>query len=794
MVIWLVALGASAQGSRAIAAEFQGWQGMRVIHQEGNPDRLVVGDLEGNGRRQVIVVNTRQSRLDIYRWLPAAERPTPTKSDPTRPNELPLAPEWDHQEVGLDELPADVVLHDLDGDRKPELLVLTGPQLKVLAFKQQPAASDTKKPDSKKAVWKKTTQWDLLPSTPTGKGRLLLVRHPAKGKPELLITCEAGIQVLPLESGSRSAWLSPREKVSRTDWALADLDGDGDSDLIESTAQARQAVRWYESVDGRLLPAQVLHEHSVQGFGTLTIPQKPAEVLLLGGAQEGHLRRYALAQGDESDLGRRDSLPMPGGTKAAWCGVRLDQKHAIVAVDPAQPRLRVHELGQRGWLAEQSYPTLGNIRAIAAPAARSGTLLIWVKDAGQLYISRWENNRLTYPALFSQAIAEEHASGSAKVENTSKPDAAKQIESAKPTESLKQAEPDKSKDTAKKESDKSKDDSTKAADQPRLLALDTVGRTTWWAQRTASNVDLFVWRADKAAPERTRFAGLGAKIERVVWLGGRRLLVQDAYATTAKLAVFDGEKLSVTEPTQLGKVDLAEFSLYTPIDAENAAPRLGRLVDGVLQWLGDDLHPVDQVMLPDGQKMATLLLVKNDAAWALEQGGAFVHRLQADDGGVLRVIRSVRPPVGSQLRYDPVLGLMLVDAERVVRLSPGRPFELKLLESIDGRVGRPSGVKEATIHRFFTADIDGDGTDEALLCDDRRHQLTVLRRGETQMQPLISWQVFEDQTYPYGGGQQDSLVTEPRAVAACDVDGDQQQDLILLSQDRLLIYLSREVP
>ena len=56
------------------ADDLAGWQGMRIVKQEGSPTRLFAADLAGNGRKQVVVVNTRMSRLDIYRWLAADER------------------------------------------------------------------------------------------------------------------------------------------------------------------------------------------------------------------------------------------------------------------------------------------------------------------------------------------------------------------------------------------------------------------------------------------------------------------------------------------------------------------------------------------------------------------------------------------------------------------------------------------------------------------------------------------------------------------------------------------------
>jgi hypothetical protein len=66
---FLLALSANAQG-----ATLSGWEGMRVINQEGLPQRMLAVDLFGEGRDQLVVVNTRLSRLDFYRWLPADQR------------------------------------------------------------------------------------------------------------------------------------------------------------------------------------------------------------------------------------------------------------------------------------------------------------------------------------------------------------------------------------------------------------------------------------------------------------------------------------------------------------------------------------------------------------------------------------------------------------------------------------------------------------------------------------------------------------------------------------------------
>lgn len=708
----------------AAGDEFPGWQTMRVIGQEGEARRMIAADLSAQKRDDLVVVNTRQSRLEIYSWRPVGKREPPAPRDAERPNELPMAPEWAREEVPLDDLPVEVAAERFEGQQGLSLVVLAAPSNKVLLLQREGEA------------WKKTQSWDLLPGSIESRDRnLMLIRRNAAGKPEALITCEQGIQTLVLEPGSRAAWLTPRETRGRNNWWLADIDGDGKLDLVEWSSQTRQSIRWYENANGGFRPAQAIYDQPVQGADLIDLRNtgKPAELLVLGGTQEGLLRRYVMGKGKESPLGRRQALPMPGGNAAVWCGVTLDGKPALAAVDAAQPRLRLVALTDAGWQAEQNFPIVGNVKAMVAPQAQPGTLLLWVKEAADLHVSKWEAGRLTYPKPMVK---------SAEVEDR------------------------------------------------RILALDSVGKTTWWVQRVGEHLTLYTWAPGQDEPKATRFEGAGAKAEKVVWLGGERLLVQQAYSTAAKLVSLKDGKPVIAEPAHLAKAELGEFDLIE----QDGKLRTVRRTDGVLQWLGEDLQPVDQTMLGEGQKLLSYTPLPDGEAWALEEGGRFVHRMKPDKAGVLRVADSVKLPGGSALVPDAVLGLMLVDQDRVTRLSPGEPRELKLVDSIDSRVGRPSGVKEATIHRFFVTDAMEKGVPAVLLCDDRRHHLTLLARTDKSLKAEISWPVFDDKAYPYGERGGPGATTEPRAIIALDADGDGHRDLAMLCQDRLLIYLARSNP
>jgi hypothetical protein len=80
------------------------------------------------------------------------------------------------------------------------------------------------------------------------------------------------------------------------------------------------------------------------------------------------------------------------------------------------------------------------VKALAAPAGAAGTLLVWAKDAADLHRCRWENGRLTYPQPWEREGKDR-----------------------------------------------------------KIVALDSVGSTVWWAQRVGNDVDLFTWPAGVGA-------------------------------------------------------------------------------------------------------------------------------------------------------------------------------------------------------------------------------------------------------------------------------------------------------
>lgn len=835
----VMAAPAQANGLADVEA-FRGWETMRVVLQEGNPHRLRRVSIDGEGAESLIVVNRRHARLEFYRWLPPAQQEREAVRDPARPNELPMAPELGRDELTLDQLPDDVLAHDVTGDGRPELIILASSPREVLLFEHRETeatdADDAEERDRPR--WRQTERWSLLDGTLSGRDRLMHVREPAElpgareadqgeateaeapRRPELLVSFEEGVQRLTLAPRARPQWIEPRAG-EREAWWLLDLDGDGERDLVEFNPRSGRAVRWHRASHGRLLPPQLLHERRADmavALPPLTLKngaargESPAEdgeesgdalvepvalgaeLLLLGGRESGQLRRYRFGHDEASPVGGQAALPLPGGGGAVWCGVRIAGEPAVVARDPQRPRLIAHVLGEDGWEPARTFPVISDVEALAAPAGQPGTLLLRASDAGELYVSRWQDGRFTYPRP-------------ERFDGRASEDEADQPETDEPSDA------NESGGTTNDEGDRA------------LLALETVGRTTWWVQRVGDSLDLYTWPADRERPRRTRFEAIGENVNQVRWLGGERLIVLDQYARNPRLIErADGEAVS-RQPAHIRRSDIEQYRLYE-IAGEH---RPARLHDGVLRWLDDELHAEDQIMLEGGQPLASFVPIepgepeadeaaesepaatvdsaapeRGDVAgraWALERGGGFVQRLAPDEAGILRMAERFELPGGRRLLRDPVLGLTLVTDDGIIRLAPGRSPSLELIETLDARAALPDVPGEPRIDRIFTTDVLGDGQPELVLSDDEAHRLSVLARrpagddAPAALEPIITWPVFEDRKYPYGGINpfgQSSRATEPRGLIGLDLGGDGHQDLAMLCHDRLVIYLARE--
>ncbi len=365
------------------AADFHGWQSMEVIKlddargRKAGPIRssasIRIGDINGDGHENIIVVKRRQSLLVWYSYVLSDQRKTIASQN--RPNALPLTPRFQEHEFRLERLPRDVIVL---GPKRVAVLVGPPNRLEIYNIDDDGA-------------WKKDQYISLLPGAPTPHIQMLHV----PGQKSLYIQTDAGVQIISLEKELSVSWMRPRDDAIPWHWFLSDLDGDGDKDLVKVFGSAVETIVWHRNENG-FRPPQSVHDNKVRDAVVLDRKNGASDIYMVDAIGDALLRRYRLQAGEEHRFGAQRALTLPG-QKAPWAGVRLEDKNALVAYDTEHPQLLVFPFKDGDWTEATSFPCIDKVEAVIAPQAQPGVLLLKRKDDSELYKSEWSNGRFSFP-------------------------------------------------------------------------------------------------------------------------------------------------------------------------------------------------------------------------------------------------------------------------------------------------------------------------------------------------------------------------------------------------------------
>lgn len=368
----------------AVASDFPGWQGLRVIKVDNGAYKMLPIRESKDGKESLLVVETRQSRLDIYRHAGGGDRFDPARFD--NPNYLPMAADFEKEEVPLPRLPQVASVFDVEGDGIDEIFFVQSDPRKLIVLKK-----------SKEGKWEAIKEWEIA-STELSTHRPILVRKLKKDL-QILLSFSDGIQVIDYDTADEVEWLQPREReIERNRWWFVDLDGDDDLDLIEARNTVSAPIRWYESEGARFRPAVSISEEitntNVARYMRTTEGPKLA---FLGANQANTIGFYELGLGEESRFGKRNLLPLTQPDSGGWAAVKLDGKKSVVELGRSKPILNVYTKKGGFWSFANSYPVLKDVKSIVSVGDKASTLLFQVEGEGQVYESHWDGSRFTFP-------------------------------------------------------------------------------------------------------------------------------------------------------------------------------------------------------------------------------------------------------------------------------------------------------------------------------------------------------------------------------------------------------------
>jgi hypothetical protein len=545
------------------------------------------------------------------------------------------------------------------------------------------------------------------------------------------LSAKKGIQKVTLNKLGRVSHLEPRDNnVNRVWWWHTDVDGDGKKDIVEWVSGKLKYLQ--KSSDNTYLPSVELHDESFS-HAEIGSRKEGSNFFLISNQQDNLLGRYVLKNDKEiKEFGKTTSLPMEKASLKLNTSLIIDGQKTLVQADNSNALFKLFVNKEQSWHAENTFPGIRNVESIAAPLAKEGKILIHVKDSPKLFCSKWENNRLSYPSPWPSN------------EKTPK-------------------------------------------DQVILKLARTAG-VTWWVTRNGKDLELHTWPMDQKEVNSALFKGIGDKVEDVNWLGGTRIIYRKKYKQELLLSQLHEEHVVTEELSKLKKASLNEFSFVVNSKKQTQALRL---VGGIITWLNDKLDPIDQINLPNSSKIRAYVQIDDKEAYALDQTGRNIHSLEKDKSGIYRS-KSEHEVIGSNMIFkDPIFGFISLSSRALTLLEKGTSKKLILQSLIDKRLLDIQGVKKTHISDYRLMDVTGNQRKDLLVMDYPNRRLSLLEIDKKyQAKKTLSWTIFDDKKYPYGGGRQSKDDnTQPQEVISADFDQDGKQDLVMMCHDRIIFYL-----
>lgn len=728
---------------QAPIAEYYGFEGQRIIRVDNGAGPVLVGDVNGDRRPDIVVVNNRKSRIELH-LLRVAERTDAERSRDFRSNELPPNPWYDRVDLSVRHRVGAIASADLNNDGRLDLVYAgADPQELVVMLQTAPASFEVA---SRRFVRDLTAGRDsLVIGDVTGDGQPEVVAV-AGGRAEVFSISSAGIIGEPTSYSARNTLRSVH---------LADLNADRRLDLLGFAAGTDTPIRVWLGRDGGIGRRELRFPSAA--LAELRPVRRPADDRAMIATITTESRQIAL-----HELERSSVEPARGGAerevaaevmgfvggeapnrKALLRDLDNDGAEELVALDPAGNAVVVHRLTESGFDKGASSPTLKTPVGLDIGAWDGTGDLVFVlsKDEAAVGVSRIDGTSIAFPTPLSLATGGGEPVALRHLDLDGGPALAVVVQDRREFV-LEVHRPDAKPTTVDLDSLRREPAAMLAVDADRDGALDllllTPGQPLVMVRSVGSDDPEVLTEETMPQFGLVRAAGPGNTAIADLDEDGRDELVI-ADQNFVRSVVFDSE---------------AGWSVPT------------------------------QVNLPDrGATLSSLAWLETDEGGELVVGDAGLGRLVrlAREDGSWRVVDRIRLlgfEIG-ELRDGPE-GIMVLgnDGFATVRLAGERVG----LERI--AVHRPEAENRRE-HYLAAGDVNGDGYTDLAILDAMEQMVSILSVSKARrLVPAVEFKVFESRLFMSGEGRQ----FEPSAAHIADATGDGAEDLVLLVHDRVIIY------
>jgi hypothetical protein len=716
-------------------------------------------DIDGDGLKDLIVVNNLRSQINILFNQTGKTNTTPARRVQRELNDLPPDARFRIESIPSEKRISSLVVQDLNGDGRPDLAYYGEPRELVVQYNNGAGG------------------WSAPKRFAIGDGQmvpdaLVVGDMNGDGLPDLLVLGETCVYLLTQKSNHT---LEEPERIPFTDAVRSlqalDIDGDGRDDLLMVSWESAAPIRFrLQTSSGQLGPE--VH--------FLTPPIRSYTVDDLNGDHKAEIASIALNSGraQVSDFVRKPSeilsgtfsrgqfsvYPFTRTAKAkrgiAWADVSGDGLADLLAADPESAQLLLFVQKPDGSLAAPlTFPTLTGVTDLAVcdwDGDGTPDIFLLSGDERQVGVTHFDKNgRVAFPkTLPCPGAPLTMAVGMLRAKE-------------KPTLAV-IADEDGKRVLATLSADGKRrvqklDAKFKASPSAMIMHdVNQDGLTDLVILSPYEKIKTLLQLPGKAAFDEQDVLPPGGAADEP-WAGvadvdgdgkPELLLAQRNFARAVVLQ--RAEKTGDGQPgwAFVVKDQINGFSSQSGIIG--AAP------------LRNGTNAIDSIFLLDGE-LKCLTLCERDRA------------------GVWQPVGNINLPVNDFYELQSValdggkpnsLAFLGVNAAATLRLS-GDAWQFNTLDSYE------TPIRDGRLNDVVAGDLNNDQRKELVFLETARNYLDIVAlEPPGRLVPINRWPVFEERTFR--SRRNESM--EPREALAADVTGDGKNDLIILAHDRVLVY------
>jgi hypothetical protein len=758
MILAVLLLAGTAQAESTNRNRF-GFTGKEIFPIDNQLSQLRVGDLDGDGLNDLVVVNNARSKITLLYNQTGKTNVTAKSRAQTRRelNELPPDARFRLESIASEKRIACLVVADLNGDHRPDMAYYGDPKELVVLYNQGSNG------------WSAPKRWPIedgqLSPNALATGDLN-----GDGRTDLVLLAENNVYFLaqqPDNSLGEPVKIPLSGAVKSVQ--VIDIDGDGRLDLLLVNWEDRNPFRFrLQKNDGQLGPEFYFSTTPIRSYWADNLEPNGKTQLITIALNSGRAsvsefnRKAAETLTGCFQRGQFQVLPLNKTSKARrgqlWADVNGDGLPDLLVGEPESGQLSLYLQQKDGTLSSpKAFPTLAGVSDLAVADWEGNgkpEIFLLSLDEKQVGVTRFdENQRVAFPTLVPMDGAP-LVLAAGKLKPDANPTLAVIVDRDGKRSLVTRTYDGKVK-TQKLSENFTANPTTlffHDADQDGLP--DLVVLTPYEKVKILRQVEDKDFEEIDVAPP-----------------GGE---IQQPWLSSADIDGDGKPELLLTQRNFLRGVVLKRETesqnnggwSFRVKEQINGASSNSRLVGATA--VPNRTNTVASLFLLDAEQKALTIC-------------------ERDSSGVFQVVRSLPLPISDFTRLQTIalgsdkasaVAFLGLNASAWLPLS-GEAWELQELD------GYETPIKDGHLNDVVSGDLDNDGRKDLVFLETARNYLDlVMFDAAHKLVPANRWQVFEERTFR---GRRSDL-PEPREAIVADFTGEGKNDLAVLVHDRILLY------